>query len=162
MWADRAQQRNSRRPGAKPSEGPAGPARCAPTPQELHVCAAWAVAHGRQPTARCSSSLFPEPQDHRDAPERHIYYRKLGIRSRTDLAVRFAGRRQCRIRSSPPRPGTLPRFVTKEDEHHERRKSEPMSRWARLEVAGGADNCSCGSRSGSANCPSHSHLTGAS
>ena len=82
-WADRAATELASS-GGEAQRGMAGP-RDTLTPQELHV--ALAVATGAT-NREVSSSLFLSPK----TIEMHLthIYRKLGIRSRTDLAVRFA------------------------------------------------------------------------
>jgi DNA-binding CsgD family transcriptional regulator len=84
MWADRAATELAAS-GGEAQRGTAGQ-RDTLTPQELHV--ALAVATGAT-NREVSSSLFLSPK----TIEMHLthIYRKLGIRSRTDLAVRFAG-----------------------------------------------------------------------
>jgi DNA-binding CsgD family transcriptional regulator len=84
MWAERAAAELAASGGEAP-RGAAG-TRDALTPQELHV--ALAVAAGAT-NREVSTSLFLSPK----TIEMHLtrIYRKLGIRSRTDLAARFAG-----------------------------------------------------------------------
>jgi DNA-binding CsgD family transcriptional regulator len=96
MWAERAAAELAASGGDAPRS--AARERAVLTPQELHV--ALAVATGAT-NREVSSMLFLSPK----TIEMHLtrIYRKLGVRSRTDLAVRFAGG-QMPSQAVPPLP----------------------------------------------------------
>jgi DNA-binding CsgD family transcriptional regulator len=85
IWADRAAAELAAAGGEAPPSRPHGHDEL--TPQELHV--ALAVATGAT-NREVSSLLFLSPK----TIEMHLtrIYRKLGVRSRTDLAIHFAAR----------------------------------------------------------------------
>jgi DNA-binding NarL/FixJ family response regulator len=82
-WADRAATELAAS-GGEAQRSPAGPSEVL-TPQELHVALAAATGATNR---EVSAMLFLSPK----TIEMHLtrIYRKLGLRSRTDLAARFA------------------------------------------------------------------------